>query len=174
MSAAATFSRLRDSTAIFWNDRSIRERKQMLVIGSIMLAALLYLLLFEPALTGRTQLRKSLPELRQKSADMQDLARQAAALEANVVPPPPVLEKSTIEVGLLGKGLKAQSVVVTDEVVRVQLSSVSFAALVEWLGEVQKIERLSVIDASITALPGSDTVSATLTLRQQKSESRSE
>lgn len=170
MSAAANFNRLRETLASFWNDRSVKERKQMLAIGSVMLAAIIYLLLLEPAITGRVQLRKTLPELRQKSVDMQQLALQAAAVTANVAPPPPALSKESVEAGLASKGLKAQSVVVTEEVVRVQLTTASFAALVEWLDDMQKTARLAVIDTTITALPGTDTVSATLTLRQQKSE----
>ena len=170
MSFAMTVVRGRDAISAFWNDRSVKERKQMLAIGSVMLAALIYLLLLEPAITGRAQLRKVLPDLRQKSADMQQLAQQAAALGASVAPPPPALSKESIEAGLTAKGLKAQSVVVTEEVVRVQLNTASFAALVEWLDEMQKTARLSVIDTTITALPGSDTISATLTMRQQKSE----
>ncbi|MFT5591417.1 MAG: general secretion pathway protein M [Bradyrhizobium sp.] len=164
----------RESAATFWNDRSTQERKQLLVISSVILLALLYLLLIDPALSGREQLRNSLPELRQKAAQMQQLSRDAAALSASVPPPPPVLSKVIMDASLATRGLKPQSVVVTEEIVRVQLSSVSFAALVDWLGEVQKTVRLSVIDASITAQAASDTVNATLTLRQLKSESRSE
>ncbi|EGF33917.1 General secretion pathway protein M [Oxalobacteraceae bacterium IMCC9480] len=164
----------RDSAGAFWNDRSAQERKQLLVIGSVILLALVYLLLIDPALSGRAQLRKSLPELRQKAAAMQQLARDAVALSSSVAPPPPVLSKEGMETSLATRGLKSQSVVVTDDVVRIQLSSVSFAALVDWLGEVQKTVRLSVIDTSITAQSASDMVNATLTLRQQKSESRSE
>lgn len=174
MSAAANWLRARESAAAFWNDRSVKERKQILAIGSVIVAALIYLLLLEPALTGRAQLRKSLPVLRQKAVEMQELARTAAALGATVALPPPLLDKQSIEAGLLARGLKAQSVVVSDEVVRLQMNSASFAALVDWLGEMQKVARLVVVDTTIAALAGSDTVSVTMTLRQQKSEIRSE
>jgi general secretion pathway protein M len=164
----------RDAAATFWNDRSTQERKQCLAIGSVLSLALLYLLLIDPALSGREQLRASLPDLRQKAAEMQQLSRDAVALSANVAPPPPVLSKENMEASLATRGLKPQSVVVTEDVVRIQLSTVSFAALIDWLGEVQKTVRLSVIDTSITAQTASDTVNATLTLRQQKSEGRNE
>ncbi len=170
MSVSMTVLSAREAASAFWNDRSVKERKQMLAIGSVIVAALIYLLLLEPAITGRAQLRNALPDLRQKSADMQQLAQQAAVLGANIAPPLPVLSKESIETGLAAKGLKAQSVVVTEEVVRVQLNTASFAALVDWLDEMQKTARLSVIDTTVTALPGSDTISATLTMRQQKSE----
>jgi general secretion pathway protein M len=158
----------------FWNDRSLRERKQWVAIGSVILLALIYLLLIDPALSGRAQLSKSLPELRQKAADMQQLAREAALLSATVPALPPPLSKEGIETSLAARGLKAQSVIVTDEVLRLQLNATSFAALVDWLGESQKSLRLSVVDATVAAQPGSDVVNATLTLRQQKNESRRE
>ncbi|GAA4022232.1 type II secretion system protein GspM [Actimicrobium antarcticum] len=171
---SANLNRLRDAAAAFWNDRSTKERKQLLIIGSVILAALIYLLLIDPALSGRAQLRKSLPELRQKAAEIQQLSRDAVALAANPAPPPPVITKESMEASLAARGLKPQSVVVTDEVIRLQLTSASFAALIGWLDEVQKTMRLSVIDTTITALTASDMVNATLTLRQQKSGTRSE
>jgi general secretion pathway protein M len=174
MSSAANVSRLRDTAATFWRDRSVRERKQVLLMGTLIVLALLYLLLVAPALSGRAQLRKSLPELRQKSADMQQLVREAAMLSATVAPPPILLSKETVDTTLGGHGLKAQSIVVTEDVVRVQLNAASFSSIVDWLGDVQKTARLSVIDASIVALPAADSVNATLTLRQQKSEARNE
>lgn len=174
MSSVANFHRLRDTAATFWSDRSVRERKQLLLMGAVIVLALLYLLLVAPALSGRAQLRKSLPELRQKSADMQQLVREAAMLSATVAPPPIVLSKENVDTALNAHGLKAQSIVVTEDVVRVQLNAASFAALTDWLGDVQKTARLSVIDAGIVALPAVDSVNATLTLRQQKSEARNE
>ena len=174
MSSAATFNRLRDTGAAFWSDRSVRERKQLLLMAVIVVASLLYLVLVGPALSGRAQLRKSLPELRQKSADMQQLVSEAAMLSATVMPPPPLLSKDTMDAALGRHGLRAQSIVVTDDVVRVQLNAASFAALIDWVAEVQKSARLSVIDAGIVALPAADSVNATLTLRQQKSEARNE
>ena len=174
MSSVANFNRLRDTAMTFWSDRSVRERKQLLLMGTVIVLAMLYLLLVAPALSGRAQLRKSLPELRQKSADMRQLVREAAMLSATVAPPPMLLSKETMEATLGSHGLKAQSIVVTEDVVRLQLNAASFSSLVDWLGDVQKTARLSVIDASIVALPVGDSVNATLTLRQQKSDARNE
>lgn len=171
---AGKFGQLRDSAANFWNERSVRERKQLLLMAVAIVLALVYFLLVAPALSGRAQLRKSLPELRQKSADMQQLLATAAMLSATTLPPPVLLSKDSIDATLNGRGLKAQSIAVTDDVVRVQLVASSFAALVDWLAEVQKTARLSVIDASIVALPGIDSVNATMTLRQQKNDARNE
>jgi general secretion pathway protein M len=174
MSSAANFNRLRETAGTFWRDRSTRERKQLLLMAGVIVLALLYLVLVAPALSGRTQLRKSLPELRQKSADMQQLVREAAALSANAAPPPTLLSKEGIDTALGARGLKAQSIVVTDDVVRIQLTAASFSALIGWLGDMQKTARLSVIDTSIVAQSTADTVNAAMTLRQQKSDARNE
>ena len=174
MSSAANFDRLRETAATFWRDRSPRERKQLLLMTGVIVLALLYLLLVAPAVSGRNQLRKSLPELRPKSADMQQLVRDAAALSAIVAPPPMLLSKDSIDAALGAHGLKAQSTVVTDDVVRVQLNAASFAALVGWLADMQRTARLSVIDASIVAQSTTDSVNATMTLRQQKTDARNE
>ena len=174
MSIAANVNRLRETAATFWRDRSPRERKQLLLMGSVIMLTLLYLLFVAPALSGRNQLRKSLPELRQKSADMQQLVREAAALSATVAPPPMLLSKDSIDAALGARGLKAQSTVVTEDIVRVQLNAASFSALVGWLADMQRTARLSVIDASIVAQPTTDNVNATMTLRQQKNDARNE
>ena len=174
MSTAATMHQLRDAAANFWSERSVRERKQLLLMACVILLALLYLVLIAPALSGRAQLRKSLPELRQKSADMQQLLRESAALSATILPPPTLLSKDSIDITLAAHGLKAQSIIVTEDVVRLQLNAASFAALVDWLADVQRSARLSVIDASIVAQPTRDSVNVTMTLRQQKNELRNE
>ena len=42
-----------------------------------MLAALVYMLFIDPALTGRAELRSKLPELRQQAAELQAMALEA-------------------------------------------------------------------------------------------------
>jgi general secretion pathway protein M len=58
---------------------------------------------------------------------------------------------------------------VTGEIVKVQLSSASFAGTIDWLNEMQRTARLSVVDATIDSQAQPDTVNATLTLRLQRS-----
>ena len=42
--------------------------------------------------------------------------------------------------------------------------------MLDWLDEMQKTARLSVVDANIVALPAVDSINATLTLKQQRIE----
>jgi general secretion pathway protein M len=59
-------------------------------------------------------------------------------------------------------------VLLSGSLAKVQLASVSFAAMMEWLAQMQKSTRLSIVDANIVALPSPDSVNATLTLRQHR------
>ena len=64
----------------FWAARSEQERK-LLALGSVVVTlALVWATLIAPAVEGRAQLQKSLPQLRQQAAQLQALAAQAAAL----------------------------------------------------------------------------------------------
>ncbi|HJU71093.1 MAG TPA: type II secretion system protein GspM [Paucimonas sp.] len=154
----------------FWIERNARERNALALAALAILLALVYLLLIAPALAGRAQLEKSLPALRQQAAELQALSKQAVALDNNAAPPAATVTKESIEASLARKGLKPQSVVLTGELVKVQLATASFAGIVAWLDEMQKTARLSLAEGNIETLAAIDTVNATLTLRQQKSD----
>ena len=62
--------------------------------------------------------------------------------------------------------------VVSGDLVRLQLNNVSFAGILDWLDETQKGTRLSVTESTFTALAQTDMVNATLSLRQPKTEDR--
>jgi general secretion pathway protein M len=171
MTPSPTMMRFNQAISDFWNARNERERKQLLLMVSVILLALVYMLLIEPAYVGREQLGKSLPTLRQQATELQALATQATTLSRETPPPPPPMTKETIEASMTRAGLPPQTVAIAGtDLAKVQLSGVSFASMVAWLDEMKKAARISVTEASITAQAQSDTVNATLTLRQQKSE----
>lgn len=135
--------------------------------------ALLYLLLIEPATSGREQLRNSLPALRQQVAQMQSMVRDIQAAPAGTAANLPVaaqVTRESLEASLADAGLKAQNVSVSGEFIRLQLNGVSFSALVGWLDKVGKSMGMSVVEASIVAQTQPDSVNANLTLRQQRRE----
>lgn len=68
--------------------------------------------------------------------------------------------------------MKAQSVTVSGELAKLQLNGVPFSATTEWLAEVQKTARMSVLEAVVEAQQQSDMVNANLTLRQQRGENQ--
>jgi general secretion pathway protein M len=157
---------VRETLSTFWQERKPRERLMLQAGAAALVLALFYGLLIGPMLDSRKQLEKNLPPLRQQAADLREMSRQAADLLQGAAVAP-AISKESVEAALTQKGLKPQSVVLSGELVRVQLTSVSFFALMEWLDEMQKKSRLAVLEANIAAQPAVDVVNATLTLKQR-------
>ena len=170
MNLVGLLNRSKQSFSEFWAVRGARERAMLSVAAMVMALALIYALLIDPALTGRDQLNKNLPELRQQVAQLQALSKEAAALSGKFAAPVTAMSKENIEAALARNGLKPQSVMLTGDFAKVQLAAVSFAGTLDWLDEMQKTARLAVVEASIVALAQPDRVDATLTLRQPSHE----
>lgn len=177
-SSASRASGLKQGFSTFWNARNKRERNMLSIAAAVVVLGLLYALFIDPALSGREALERRLPALRQQSAEVQALAKEAAAsgaagatANANAnTPPPPPITRERLEASLSEKGLKAQNLSLNGELARVQLAGVSFAGTVEWLAELQRTSRVAVVDAVVEAQAQPDTVNATLSLRQQKAQ----
>ena len=166
MNLTGLLNQSRQSFAEFWAARDARERKILAVAAAVVALGLFYALLIAPALSGRNQLNKNLPELRQQVAQLQALSKQAAAYSALSAQPAVAVSEESIKTALANKGLKPQSVMLAGDQAKVQLASASFAGTLEWLDEMQKTARLSVGDANIVALAQPDMINATLTLRK--------
>jgi len=166
MNLTSLLNQSRQSLAEFWMARNARERVMLAVAAGAAALGLFHALLIDPALTGRDQLHKNLPELRRQVAQLQVLSKEAAALSGRSASPVTALSGESIKTALARKGLKPQSVLLTGDLAKVQLTGVSFAGTLEWLDDVQKTARLSVVDANIVALAQPDMVNATFTLRQ--------
>lgn len=69
-----------DSLRKYWSARSRNERLAAWMAGAALLAALIYFFLLGPGLAAREQLAKRLPELRAQLEDMQQQAKEVAAL----------------------------------------------------------------------------------------------
>src|SRR4051794_21771137 len=135
MSFATTIAQYRERANALWLARTEQERRFLAVGGSVVLLALLYLLLVEPAVTGRAELRRSLPQLRQQAAELQAMAQEAARLAAAPTTPVTPLTREALTASLSGRGLTPQSLSMTGEYLKLQLSNVSFANLAAWLDE---------------------------------------
>ena len=165
-----SFGALKQALAGFWAERNRRERVMLLVAIVVVVAGLFYILLIDPAFSGRKDLEKRLPGLRQQSAELQALSKDAAALSAKASVAVAKMTRESLETSLAKKGLKPQNVTFTGDMAKVQLAGASFANLVDWLDEMQRTARASVADATIEPQTQPDTVNATITLRQQKSD----
>jgi general secretion pathway protein M len=167
MNLTALLNQSRQSFSEFWAVRDARERAMLAVAALIVTLGLAYALLIDPALAGRDRLNKNLPVLRQQVAQLQALAKEAAALSGKSAAPLIIMSKENIEAALARNGLKPQNVMLTGDFAKVQLATASFAGMLNWLDDMQKSALLSVVDANIVALDKPDMVNATFTLRQQ-------
>ncbi len=170
MNLTGLLNQSRQSFSEFWAVRDARERAMLAVAALVVIFGLAYALLIDPALAGRDRLNKNLPELRQQVAQLQALAKEAAALSGKPAAPLIAMSKETIEAALARNGLKPQSVMLTGDFAKVQLAAVSFAGTLNWLDDMQKTALLSMVDANIVVLPQPDMVNATITLRQQRND----
>ncbi len=170
MNLTGLLDRSRLSFSEFWAVRDARERAMLAAAALAVTLGLIYALLIDPALSGRDRLNKNLPLLRQQVAQMQALSREAAALSGKSATPALAMSRENIEAALARNGLKPQSVMLTGDFAKVQLSAASFAGTLNWLDEMQKTALISVVDASIIALTQPDMVNAAFTLRQQGNE----
>ena len=165
---------LRTSLRSFWDARNARERSVLSIAGGLLLLLLVWWWLIDPAWQGRAQLKKTLPAMHAQLAQLQELTKQAAALpkasasSTNDTNGSAALARPMLESSLARKGIKAQTLEINGELVRMKLSGVSFAALIGWLAEMQASAQLTVNDASVIALEQRDSVDASLNLRQQR------
>ena len=170
-----TWQKISTPLSLYWTQRNQREQRLLAAAGALILIAVIYLLLLDPALSGRARLQKDLPALRQQAAELQALTAKAISLSGQQAErPASPLTKEAIETALKSKGLNPQSVVLSGDMAKVQLSAVAFAGLLDWLDEAQKTAHWQVADANVTAPAGTNAqpgiVNATVTLWQQKHE----
>ncbi len=157
---------LAESLNQFWDARQPRERQYLQVAAGFVVLTLIYLLAIDPAWTGREELSRSLPQLHQQAAEMQQYAQQLAAIPGTENRHE--VTRELIDAGMTHNGLKSQSLSVSDGVVRVQISSASMVSLQTWLLEVQKSSALFVEDIKIIGLE-QGLISVNLVLRQVNS-----
>lgn len=152
----------------FWLQRNARER-QLLSFASISIAiAVIYSIFVNPAISNKSKLEKAIPQLRQQVSEMAAMSGQyaqiATALSETITP----VTREVIETSLLRRGIKAQTLAVSDDIVRLQVTAVAYTNVMEWILEMQKAARLTVDEAKMTALPETGQVGVVLTLRQQR------
>lgn len=166
MTIATKIGELRERALAYWIARTDQERKFLTIGGVVVLLAIVYSVLLDPALSGREELRRSLPALRQQAAQLQSLAAEAQALAGQ--PPPAVtpMTREGLTASMAQRGLTAASLTMTGEYAKIQLNGVSFANLMAWLDAQRRENRVLVQDAAFTAQTALGQVDATLTLRQ--------
>lgn len=103
----------------FWQVRTEQERKLLRIGGMVVGVGLFYGVLLGPALDGRAALHKSLPQLHQQAAEMQNMAREAQALQSqNTIAPTP-MTRDKLNADLAARGLTPQSLNITGDYAKV-------------------------------------------------------
>ena len=152
----------------FWQKRDARERQWLRLAGIFIACVVIYLVGVNPALNNIKNLKKYIPELNQQVAAISQMSNQykeiAKSLGENATP----MTREFIDSTLLRRNIKAQSLSVSNDIVRIQINAVAYNNLMEWIFEMQKAARITVDEAKVTALVEPGQVGAVLTLRQQK------
>ena len=166
MSAASTMGQFKERLAVFWLARTEQERKYLAAGAAVVLLALVYALFVDPALSGRTQLRKDLPQLRQQAAQLRAMALEAGELARQPVPQVVPMTREMLSSSLAARSMTPKELTMTGDYAKLQLNGVSFANLAAWLDSERRKHRVLVQDAAITAQTPAGQVDALLTLRQ--------
>ncbi|HEY4542243.1 MAG TPA: type II secretion system protein GspM [Noviherbaspirillum sp.] len=158
------------SALAFWNQRNPRERTMLAAAIAVVLLGLIYLLLLDPAISGRAQLEQQLPALRQQAAEVRSLTREATSGNARTATTVAAVTRESLQASLSRRGLTAQEISINGEIVRVQFADAAFSALVDWMADMHRSARLAVIEAKVEAGAEVDRVNANFTLRQERGE----
>ncbi len=159
--------RLRESK--FWRERTAREQQLLVAAAGVLVAAVFFLVLIEPAIDGRQQWQQALPQLRAERAQMQSLAKQLNSDATPATAEPRAIDRASLERSLADAGIKAASVEVSNGLIRARWSDVSFSTLNNWLQRMQREQGWSVVEASVSARERVDRVDATISLRSLRS-----
>ena len=154
----------------FWSARTAQERKMLSAAIVVIVLAGIYALLIEPAWTGRHQLSKELPVLRQQVAQLQALKIEATTLANKPAVLLPTITQESLDNSLANKGLKPQELNLFGDRVQVSFSSASFTSTLGWLADIQNDLLLVVIESDIKALKQPNMIDASITLHQQRNE----
>lgn len=163
----AKMQKLQASAQAFWQERTEQERRMLSIGGVVLGLGLFYGVLIDPAVEGRAKLRKDLPALRQQAAELQALGRTAMELKARTPIQANRATNDTLNAGLAANGLKASTLTISGELVKLEVKGAPFAAIAAWLDTVRRTDAITVQDANITATPMPGMVDAVFTLHQR-------
>jgi general secretion pathway protein M len=161
-----------DALAQFWGERAPREKAALLAGAAVVLAAIVYLLLIEPAATGIARLERSLPATRAQAAKLEALLAEVKHLKSR--PPVAILSpqetRAAVEKSLAAAGLKAARIVpLADGDLQLTFANVPYASWALWLAGVERElgGRAVAVTANATGTPGHVDVELALRLARR-------
>lgn len=158
-----------DPLRTYWQRLGLRERRQALVVGALLLVLLLYLLLWLPLQRDLAWLRAETPKAQAQLEWMRAQAplvrqlRQRGLARTDAAGLLPAVERSASAHGLKANIARLESE--GERGLRVALDAVPFNTLVLWLAELQKNHAIAVEEAILEAHTSPGLVNARLRLR---------
>jgi general secretion pathway protein M len=156
-----------------WAALAPRERRVLALGLLVVLVAVGYLLLFEPAWQGRRQIQGELPLLRGQLARMTALAAEAQQLAAAPrTAEAPQAMRGALEQSVRSAGLAAHlaQLNLSGELFDLRFSGVPYAAWLAWLDTTLRETRLRVADVTVTREANSGVVAVRLVLEAPRRE----
>jgi general secretion pathway protein M len=156
----------------FWSERAPREKSILLAGVAVIVAALVYLLTIEPAVTGIARLERGLPQARAQAAKLDALLAEVKSLRsrAQVATLSPQESRTAVEKSLASAGLKAARVVpLSDGDLQLTFANVPYAQWSVWLAGVERElgGRATNVTATATGTPGNVDVELALRLARK-------
>jgi general secretion pathway protein M len=157
-----------DAIRNFWSARAPREKLALAAAGTVLVLALLYLVLIEPAFTGLAQLQRSLPQTRAQAARLDALLAEAHALKAR--PPaaqvPAAQMRTSLDASLAAAGLKAERIVpLSNGDLQLKFVNVPYGRWSAWLAASERDLGAHAVAVDAKAAPAPGDVDVELSLR---------
>lgn len=155
-----------------WNERAPRERLVLGALAVVVLLAVGYLVLVEPAWTGIRQLERTLPQTRAQASQLESVLGEVQALKARptVASVAPGEARAAVEKSLAGAGLKATRIApLADGDLQIGFANVSYAQWAGWLAGIERElgARALRVTANATATPGNADIEIALRLARR-------
>ncbi len=152
-----------------WAQRPERERRILAAGATVVVPALFYFLLWQPAHEGIVRLEKTLPVMRMQAALMKREAAEVDTLRQRAQPAlmTPAAMKTAIENSATAFQLRSaiESMEnVEQNGVRITFSSVSYAKWLDWMHSLQQAQHIRVDTLSVVALQSEGMVKISATL----------
>jgi len=149
---------------LVWMQRTARERVLLGACAAALTITLILQCLWLPAQEGSAALSQQIPQLQQQLAVMREQARTAAYLAPQVHSPAPqgAALQGALQSSLAAQGWIGATVAVLGPSVHLSVPRTSFASWSAWLIKVQRLDKIRLDTARVTALepPGQVTIEA--------------
>ena len=161
-----------DALRNFWSQRAPRERLLLASAAAVVLLALIYAVLVEPAATGIKRLERSLPVTRTQAMQLEQLLSEAAALKTRpqVAVLSPAEARAALDKSLAAAGLKPERIVpLADGDLQITFASVPYANWSSWLAGAERElgARANIVTARETGVPGLADIEMSLRLARR-------